>query len=78
MVSRVYSRPSGFLPSTNQLSHCYLGKSNWSSNTEEGQFENKDELFKGSLFDFRFYKVPLSDTLIEQSYLWGKNKLGLE
>jgi Concanavalin A-like lectin/glucanases superfamily len=74
---RVFTRPSGFLPSTNSVSRAYLGKSNW-ADSDASTIENKDELFHGRMFDIRFYKVPLSDALIDQSYLWGAEKLGLD
>lgn len=71
----VFVQPSGFLPQTSTATNCYIGKSNWSSATS--QFENKDELFKGKLFDLRGYKVPLSDRVIKESVAWGKQKLNL-
>jgi hypothetical protein len=72
---QVYLEPSGFLPQASLLSNCYIGKSNWSNATS--QYENKDELFQGSVFDLRGYKVPLSDKVIQESVAWGKQKLGL-
>ena len=71
----VFVEPSGFLPQASLLSNCYVGKSNWSSATS--QYENKDELFQGSLFDFRGYKVPLSEKVIKESVGWGRQCLGL-
>lgn len=70
-----FIQPSGFLPQTSTTTNNYLGKSNWDSATS--QFENKDELFKGSLFDFRAYNVNLSDDIIKKNVAWGKDKLGL-
>jgi hypothetical protein len=70
-----YNKPSGFLPSTSKMTNCYLGKSNWANNVS--QYENRDELFKGSMFDFRAYQATVSKDLIQESYLWGKDKLGL-
>lgn len=71
----VAQKPSGFLPSTNYMQKCYLGKSNWVE--ASSQYENKDELLRGALFDFRLYRTPMSREKIEQSYAWGKEKLGL-
>jgi hypothetical protein len=70
-----FLQPSGFLPQASTMSNCYLGKSNWSNVTS--QYENKDELFKGKLFDVRGYKVSLADNVIQDSVAWGKQKLGL-
>jgi hypothetical protein len=71
-----YLEASGFLPQASSLSNCYLGRSNWASSTS--QYENKDELFKGSLFDIRGYKVVLTDKVIQESVAWGKNFLGIQ
>ena len=57
------------------MTNCYIGKSNWANSVS--QYENRDELFKGSLFDFRAYTVSLSEDLITQTYDWGLEKLGL-
>lgn len=66
---------SGFLPQASTLTNCYLGRSNWANVTS--QYENKDELFKGSLFDVRGYKQSVTDKVIKESVAWGKKKLGL-
>lgn len=71
----VFVEPSGFLPQVSTLSNCYIGKSNWANDTS--QFENKDQLFHGRLFDLRGYKTQLSEGLIKDSIGWGKKKLGL-
>lgn len=71
----VFLEASGFLPQASTLSYCYLGKSNWSDVTS--QYENKDELFKGNLFDLRGYKQVLSEKMIKESVAWGKSKLGI-
>lgn len=68
-------KESGFLPAASSMTNCYIGKSNWSNSVS--QYENRDELFKGSLFDFRAYTTSLSEDLIAQSYDWGLEKLGL-
>jgi hypothetical protein len=73
---QVYLEPAGFLPQTATLTNCYLGKSNWASATS--QYENRDELFKGKIFDFRGYKTPLSEKVIKESIFWGNEKLGLQ
>jgi len=67
-------RASGFLPATSVMTNCYLGKSNWSNSVS--QYENRDELFKGSLFDFRMYSTKVSEEFIKDSYEWGQAKLG--
>lgn len=73
---QVFVEPAGFLPQASTLSNCYVGKSNWTNVTS--QYENKDELFKGKLFDFRAYKTPLAEKVIQESVSWGKKKLDVE
>ena len=71
-----FIQPSGWLPTTSKLASNLIGKSNWQDQTS--QYANKDELFKGSMFDFRTYNVPLSDKVIKETVDWGKVKLGME
>lgn len=73
---QVFLEPSGFLPQASTATNCYIGKSNWASATS--QYENKDELFKGKLFDLRGYKTPLSEKVLQESFDWGKKKLDVE
>lgn len=72
---QVFVEPSGWLPQASYTSNNYIGKSNWENDTS--QYENKDEMFKGSIFDFRGYKVNLSEDLLKESIGWGKEKLGI-
>lgn len=70
-----FMQPSGWLPQAPITKKNYLGKSNWSDQTS--QYGNRDELFKGALFDFRGYTSILSEKVIKDSYSWGKDLLGL-
>lgn len=72
---KVLGRESGFLAATKNMSHCYLGKSNWANAVS--QYEDRDELFHGSMFDFRMYQGAVSKDMINDSYKWGKKQLGL-
>jgi len=72
---QVFVEPSGFLPQVSTLSNCYIGKSNWANETS--QYENKDQLFHGRLYDLRGYKTLLSEGLIKDSIGWGRKKLGV-
>jgi len=69
----VFTKVDGCLPSTSLMTNCYLGKSNWKSASTHS---NKDELFKGSLFDFRAYSIPVTSEFIQESIGWGREKLG--
>ena len=73
--SMFYTQESGFLPQTEVTDHNYIGKSNWSD--AAGEFELRDELFSGSVFDFRVYKTALSETKIKRVLQWGMGHLGL-
>ncbi len=73
--SRANLTGNGWLPQAAYTSNNYLGRSNWENETS--QYENKDELFKGAIFDVRGYKTNLSEDVIKESVAWGKEKLGL-
>lgn len=71
-AKKVFEKESGWLPAASSMTNCYVGKSNWSSS---GQYENRDELFKGRMFDLRAYKKSLSEGMIQDSFDWGKEQL---
>ena len=70
---RVFVEESGWLPQNNNTTKNYIGKSNWANVTS--QYGNRDELFKGSVFDIRGYKISLGKGVINDSYKWGKKLL---
>lgn len=70
----VHTEESAWLPQTNYTTKNYIGKSNWMD--ASSQMDNKDELFKGSLFDFRGYRTAMSHKKIEKTVEWGKQLLG--
>jgi len=70
-----YTKEAGFLPQQDSFDKNYIGKSNWTD--MDGEYELKDELFNGSLFDFRMYRRPLSETEIKRSVAWGIEMLGI-
>jgi glycosyltransferase involved in cell wall biosynthesis len=72
---KAFAEPSGWLPQTNITEKNYIGKSNWTDATSP--YANKDELFRGSIFDFRAYVTPLAPKVVGESYWWGRKKLGL-
>jgi len=71
-AKKVYEKKSGWLAATSSMTNCYIGKSNWSSPT---QYENRDELFQGRMFDFRAYNISLDESVIEDSFNWSKDRL---
>ena len=72
----VFLEPSGWLPQQNRTEKNYIGKSNWADDTS--QYANKDELFKGAVFDIRGYNGSMSEAVIQDSYKWGVKMLGLD
>ena len=71
----VHREESAFLPQTDTTSHNYIGKSNWANATSP--YANADELFKGRMFDLRGYRTMMTPQKIKDTYLWGREKLGL-
>jgi hypothetical protein len=71
----IYSQESGFLPQSQYTEKNYLGKSNWTD--QPGEYELRDELFKGSMFDFRMYTRPLNDVFIKNIIKWGAPLIGV-
>lgn len=69
-AKKVFEKESGWLPAASSMTNCYIGKSNWASSSS--QYENRDELFKGRIFDMRAYKKSLSVGTITDSFEWGK------
>jgi hypothetical protein len=63
------------LPQTSITSNNYFGKNNWMS--DSSQFENKPELFRGGLFDFRGYSQPMATGKLKKTIEWGKKRLGV-
>jgi len=72
----IHREESAWLPQTNETAKNYIGKSNWADATS--QMDNKDELFKGKLFDFRGYKTAMSAAKVEKTVAWGREALGLK
>ena len=70
-----YTQESGFLPQAAVTSHNYLGKSNWTD--APGEYELRDELLNGALFDFRIYNTALSENRVKRILQWGMDRLGL-
>ena len=73
--NELYTLESGFLPQSAVTSHNYLGKSNWTD--APGEFELRDELLRGAIFDFRMYNIALSESRVKRILQWGMGKLGL-
>jgi len=67
---------AAWLPQEKETTSNYIGKSNWSNATSSDS--NPDEFFKGQLFDFRVYFIPMTPKLIKQTYEWGQICLGLK
>ena len=73
---KVFTKEAGFLPQTNYVKQNYIGRSNWELALNQGEY--KDERLRGSLFDFRMYRIPMSETKILKTVEWGKKLLNLD
>jgi hypothetical protein len=72
----VHQEDSAWLPQTNYTSNNYIGKSNWMDRTSG--MANRDELFKGKLFDFRGYRSEMNQKRVKNTHIWGKKMLGIK
>jgi len=73
---RIFTHQNGHLAQTNYVTKNYIGRSNWEN--AQGQGEYKDERFRGSLFDFRMYRIPMPESKIHRTIEWGKTLLNLD
>ena len=71
----VYEEPDGHMPLKSYLTNNYIGRSNWEGIT--AQYQDADERFRGAMFDFRLYRIPMSESKIRRTVEWGREKLGL-
>lgn len=69
----VYTQEDGWLAQTNLTTHNYIGRSTDEDPT--AQWADKTERFKGRLYDFRVYQIPLSQSIIIDTVAWGKEAL---
>jgi hypothetical protein len=71
-----FSQLEGYLPQAKITSNNYLGKSNWAN--DSSGYELRDELFSGSMFDFRMYSSTLPEAKVKRILQWGMGKLGMD
>ena len=72
----VFTKEQAYLPQAKSTTHNYLGKSNWANDFSD--YELRDELLKGSIFDFRMYSSVVSESKGKRILQWGMDKLGLD
>jgi hypothetical protein len=68
-----YVERGAWLPQMNFTKQNYIGRSNTASATSK--YDNKDELFKGRLFDFRAYRTHVTEKKVKDMYSWGQDLL---
>ena len=71
----LYEEPDGHMPLKSYLTQNYIGRSNWEGDTS--QYQDADERFRGAMFDFRLYRIPMSEGKIRRTVEWGRESLGL-
>lgn len=72
--AEVFKQEDGHMALTSYTTKNYIGRSNWEGVTS--QYQDADERFKGSMFDFRLYRLPMSADKITKTMKWGKARLG--
>ena len=70
---KVVEHADGHVPLQSYTTENYIGRSNWETDTS--QYDDKDERFRGALFDFRMYRHPMSAAKVKKSFEWGLAKL---
>ncbi len=73
---KMYEEPDGHMPLTSYTTKNYIGRSNWETDTS--QYNDRDERFRGAMFDFRLYRIPMSASKIKRTFDWGLQKLDME
>ena len=71
----MFEEPDGHMPQTSYVTLNYIGRSNWEG--VSSQYQDADERFRGALFDFRLYRLPMSSNKITRTVAWGQERLGL-
>jgi len=72
----MFTQENAYLPAAKVTSNNYLGKSNWANDMSD--YELRDELFQGSIFDFRMYSSVVSEAKGKRILQWGMRKLGMD
>lgn len=72
----MFTQENAYLPAAKVTSNNYLGKSNWANDMSD--YDLRDELFQGSIFDFRMYSSVVSETKGKRILQWGMRKLGMD
>ena len=70
---KVFTEEDGHMALNSYTTKNYIGRSNWEGVTS--QFQDADERFKGSMFDFRLYRSPMSADKIQKTVEWGKTHI---
>ena len=71
--AKVFTEEDGHMALNSYTTKNYLGRSNWEGVTS--QYQDADERLKGSMFDFRLYRTPMSADKIKRTVAWGKERL---
>ena len=70
---KIFEEPDGHMPLTSYTTNNYIGRSNWES--DSSQYNDRDERFRGAMFDFRMYRQPMSASKIKKTFEWGLQKI---
>jgi hypothetical protein len=70
---KIFEELDGHMPMTSLVTKNFIGRSNWED--VSSQYADGDERFRGSMYDFRLYRKPMSAAKIKRTVEWGKTKL---
>ena len=70
---KIFEELDGHMPMTSLVTKNFIGRSNWED--VSSQYADGDERFRGSMYDFRLYRKPMSAAKIKRTVEWGRAKL---
>jgi hypothetical protein len=74
--SKMAENDSAHLPQVAKTTNNYIGKNNWQN--DSSTYENRAELFKGSIFDLRAYSKQMTRDKLQKTIKWGRLRLGIK
>ena len=74
--AKMAENDSAHLPQVAKTTNNYIGKNNWQN--DSSTYENRAELFKGSIFDLRAYSKQMTQDKLKKTIKWGKLRLGIK
>jgi len=70
---KIFEELDGHMPMTSLVTKNFIGRSNWED--VSSQYADGDERFRGSMYDFRLYRKPMSAAKIKRTVEWGRERI---